>query len=370
MVKKSAILLIFIFLWVQCSKSPDNGVDILELKDPVKKIPLKFELVQSTPIENLDYPTMYVNQNEIGVYGFVIKGKNGVGVCRFDHGFNPKEEIYFPFGQGPGDVGAGTRFYPIKGRLMSYDNTTKLFTYYDENLKYQKMQRGLKPINPFYFFKNGDYCVSSGWREKRNKEYKIINITKFPSLISKPIHEYGPVIYDEKRIIARDPGYDYFYSDKTGWVYVLNMAEYRLMAFDLNGKMVKQIKVKTKKIKISHEEQFKYVEEYLTSWGVRNHYRFCEIVQPASLMVPLDKGFVVIRRIDWRRHSESGFIDGDLFDYRLNLLGKVKIPEFYKCYYTANMLPSPHTSCYFNGYLYLIKETDDDYRLEKWKVVE
>ncbi|MGE5342119.1 MAG: hypothetical protein ACM3SY_11650 [Candidatus Omnitrophota bacterium] len=259
----------------------------------------------------------------------------------------------------------------MKGKIMSYDHTTKIFSYYDENLKFLKMQRKLKPTTPFYFFRDGEYCVSIGDIEKGNKAYSNINITKFPSFERKPIHQYGPtIICDQKRIIAREPGGDYFYSEKTGWVYVLNMAEYRIMAFDLNGKMVKQIKVKTKKIKISHEEQFKYIEDYLTNWGVRNHYKFCEIVQPASLMVPFEKGFVVIRRIDWRRHNESGFADGDLFDYHLNLLGKVKIPEFYRCYYIHTMIPSPHTSCYFNGYFYLVKETDEDYILEKWKVTE
>ncbi|MGE5342123.1 MAG: hypothetical protein ACM3SY_11670 [Candidatus Omnitrophota bacterium] len=231
------------------------------------------------------------------------------------------------------------------------------------------MQRQLQPTKPFYFFKDGDYCISIGGREKGNKEFDIINITKFPSFERKQVHEYGPVNIHEP-IIAKEPGFDYFYSEKTGWVYVLNMAEYRIMAFDLKGKMVKQIKVKTKKIKLSHEDQFKYVEDYLTNWGVRNHYKFCETVQPASLMVPFEKGFVVIRRIDWRLHNDSGFADGDLFDYHLNLLGKVKIPEFYRCYYIYTMLPSPHTSCYFNGYFYLVKETDEDYILEKWKVVE
>ncbi|MGE5342121.1 MAG: hypothetical protein ACM3SY_11660 [Candidatus Omnitrophota bacterium] len=368
MIRRITVLLTSIFLIIHCGKS-NTGVTALELKDPVKKIPLKFELVKSIPIDNMDCPIIYVNQKEIGVYGFIIKGKNGVGIYRFDHEFNRKGEIYIPIGQGPGDTGTGPRFYPIKDKFLSYDNTIRRFSYYDENLKYIEMQMNLKPISPYYFFKDGEYCIALGSRERKDKIYYTINITRFPSLVNKEICEFGPVCGLE-RIIAKEPGYDFFYSEKTGWVYVIDMAKYRIMAFDLRGKMVKQIKVKTKTIKLSHEEQFKYVGDFLTNWGVKNNYKYSEIVHPAALMVPLKKGFVVIRRVDWRLNSESGFADGDLFDYHLNLLGKIKIPEFYRCYYRQGMMYSPHTSCYFNGYLYLIKETDEDYFLEKWKVVE
>jgi hypothetical protein len=83
-------------------------------------------------------------------------------------------------------------------------------------------------------------------------------------------------------------------------------------------------------------------------------------------MVPLGKGFVVVRRYSYATDCQ-GMVEGDYFSYELEMKGKVKIPCFMLIFKLTN---PPQTYKYHNGYLYLINESQDEYRLEKWLVKE
>jgi hypothetical protein len=66
-------------------------------------------------------------------------------------------------------------------------------------------------------------------------------------------------------------------------------------------------------------------------------------------------------------------VDGDYFNYDLQLLGKVKFPCFFNIYHLLRAF-FPRSFAYDNGYVYLItqdlQETDEDINLEKWQVRE
>jgi hypothetical protein len=363
--RKNVILLLALtLLWIHCDQP--NGINETVIEEPFKNFPLTFEKVKTASFEDMGYPSLYVDEREIGVYGFVKNnGREQVGVYRFDHDLNQKGKKYIHIGQGPGDTGTGTRFYPFEELLLASDNTIRRLTFYDREFNFQKFIT-LKKETPFYFFKDGEFCISVNSVLKNKKEFDTIHITSIPSFESKKIHEIGPG-RRVKRMLGESPGYDFFYHHKNEWVYIINMASYEILTFDLNGVLQKKVKVNTEVIKIGTEEQKTYIKEYLGEWGVQRGYKFYKIVQPASLMVPFEKGFVVIRRNDWRI-SGDGFCDGNMFDYDLNPIGKVKIPEFYSCYYVEGTMTCPHTSRYYKGYFYLVKETEEDSRLEKWKV--
>lgn len=360
--KNVLLLLISILLCIHCNQVRKTSEIVL--KESSTEISLGFELSASIEIEGMNYPYLYLDDREIGVYGFIgSKGKEALGVYRFGLDLQPKGTVVIPIGQGPGDAGTGTLFFPFGDKLFARDNTIQRLTIYSRNFNVIEILP-LNRVTPYIFFRDG----TMGLSVKRGKQYVDILLTAFPGLKSKTLTRIG-LPKNKNRVLGIAPGYDFIYNHDNERIYILEMANYRIMAFDMEGRLQKQIRVDTEIPRIEPEDQKKYVKEYLGQWGLRQGVKFHKIVQPASLVVPLEKGLVVIRRKDWRT-VEEGFCEGDYFDYNLDLLGKVKIPPFFQCYFVEGMKISPPSKGYFNGYLYVIVESEQGFQLKKWKVQE
>ena len=168
-----------------------------------------------------------------------------------------------------------------------------------------------------------------------------------------------------KLLLGEYMEYSYCYNNKN--IYILRCKPYRILRFDLTGKKLSDTIVKTDVIKTNFEKE----KEYLQSLGylkLQHRFSFSDTVTPTSWMVPLEKGFVVVRRKDYNAEC-SGPVDGDYFSYHVEFLGKVKIPCFSKIFHlTAGM--SIDSYRYDNNYLYLVNEEGEEYYVEKWQVSE
>jgi hypothetical protein len=375
--KKKTILVVLIWLifLIHCSdrKPPEAEETVLEEKSGF--IDLQWRKEKSIDASDYDHANLYLDDYDdtVNTYGYSLRQTNQKIIKKYDKDLNLKSEKEFQMGQGPGDLGGGAHFFSCGDYIYVPDNTQARINIFDRKMNFIKFIKAplffLSPI----FTKDGKHFVANRYvyGENRTSIYDI-HIVSFPELKNKKIHSFGPCrLIDEKGMILRGdcPGFCYFIKNEK--IYLLNMKTYQIMMFDLSGKMLKRIRVHVEEIPIPEKMKKVWIKDQ-THPKLLNRSKFVGPVQPASWAIPMGKGFVVIRRTGYSAACE-GLVDGDYFDYDLQLLGKVKFPCFHLIYMISesNLF---RVFAYDNGYVYLItqdlQETDEDINLEKWQVRE
>ncbi|MGE5341217.1 MAG: hypothetical protein ACM3SY_07015 [Candidatus Omnitrophota bacterium] len=159
--------------------------------------------------------------------------------------------------------------------------------------------------------------------------------------------------------------YSWFYRNKE--IYILDCNKYRILKFDLTGKKLKDIQFVVDKIKTDHSQD----EAYFTENGSRNlakGFGFADTVDPTASMIPLSKGFIVVRRYSYLTGC-NGMMDGDYFTNDMVHMGKVKVPCFDSVFRIHGGRRNESFK-YDNGFLYLVMGQEESDRIEKWEVHE
>ncbi|MCU0288177.1 MAG: hypothetical protein MUF15_17500 [Acidobacteria bacterium] len=111
------------------------------------------------------------------------------------------------------------------------------------------------------------------------------------------------------------------------FVFIINLANYTIYKYDLNGQLIKAIKIQFIAKTFSKSQN----EETKAAWGENNRYMtdtlYPDILWPACWILPIGKGLAVGRRDDYIP-SKSQWITADFFDLDLNFLGKIRLPAF------------------------------------------
>ncbi|MGE5341627.1 MAG: hypothetical protein ACM3SY_09115, partial [Candidatus Omnitrophota bacterium] len=102
--------------------------------------------------------------------------------------------------------------------------------------------------------------------------------------------------------------------------------------------------------------------------SLAKRFRFSDTVDPAATMIPLSKGFVVVRRHSYLVDC-GGMTDGDYFSNQLVYLGKLKVPCIDALFWTHGGRRNEAFK-YDNGFLYLILGQEETDWIEKWEVQE
>ncbi|GEM_PF-4164722 len=137
----------------------------------------------------------------------------------------------------------------------------------------------------------------------------------------------------------------------------------------IKSNMTKQgVKAKFKKIPTASAEEREWVSNL--SWGNKK-VGLPDYVYPASRFVPLEKGFIVVRRKKYTWNCEK-FSEGDYFTWDLKPLGKVMLPCFSLIYFSQSGFLHYVKKYFRNGYLFLIREDENEEKiyLERWDVDE
>lgn len=374
MTKKIVLIILLLMLSLSHCKKEDSieGVHIQEKNNVLNSI--GFELVKSVRVEQeevlLEVPFLYYDNtsHKIGVYGYKSP-RMDVDINIFSTTLDFEKKIILKSGQGPGDVGAGTKIFPFKDKIIVTDNTLRRFSTFDKDFNFIRFET----VRRFgMFIDNGNHFLSAGRDETDGNTTFESMIISYPGFKIKRLARFGPYginyLVDSKNrgIHGKLPVFDYFYRNNE--IFFFNLKDYTITKYTLAGKALKKIVVKHKTLKASEEMKKKWIREWMPGeWAVRN-VTFVDIIQPAAAAIPLGKGFVVLRRKDYSMVCNRRFVEGDYFDYDLNLLGKVEFPCFYKAFCIATK--PALTQHYENGYLYLIISNDEDHTLEKWKVNE
>ncbi len=366
------ILIIVLFL-TNCNSTDYKTVKEIVVKEVSEQAIVSFEKVNSIKIEGINYPSLYLRgNNELGIWGLTFEKDEKFIIRNFDLKLTLLNEKLINMGQGPGDLNGTVRFFLSGEKVYVQDNVLRRVSIFDRNLNFIKLIK-TPPSYPATFIKNGNYylCINQKYDTSGHRNYAWdINLYSFPDLKKTFIYRIGPypphINKNQKFIYGKLPGFHFFYQEHQNRIYYLNMKEYRIITFNPDGKMLSNIKIDVNEIKIPEEKK----KVWLKTMGRYFETRciMADIVQPASWMVPLKKGFVVVRRKGYGNECSS-LTKSDYFDYQLNLIGKIDLPCFYKITLISQGY-FPKTYKYKDGYLYLINEINEDFFLEKWKVNE
>ena len=148
------------------------------------------------------------------------------------------------------------------------------------------------------------------------------------------------------------------------------MTRYIVTKTELSTRKAKKKRVNFEPIKVdvNVSEKERIIKRLSGRAANPNQYVLPGYLIPTSWMIPLGKGFAVIRRHNFEQ-DKDGEIEADYFDYDLNMIGKIKMPYFFQ--YNSFRFPGfGYYNSYANNYLYTIEDTDENWKLKKWYVDE
>ncbi|MCX6579702.1 MAG: hypothetical protein NT166_05905 [Candidatus Aminicenantes bacterium] len=293
----------------------------------------------------------------------------------YDLNLNLIKSYSIPLGQGPGDISDLAFLFIYQNLLYAIDLQNYRISIFDfnANMKLIKINRLKEPIFLPYLSEDSNYIAFSKMEWIPNQKYRYpIYYAKFPSLENP--RKFNEVIssvhFDDKDrlILGEDPFVDYFI--KNNYLYILDMGRYILSKTGLNSGKAEKIRVDFKPIKINVDasENERIIKLLMGRRANPNEYALPESLVPTSWMIPLGKGFAVIRRHNFEQ-DKDGDVEADYFDYDLNMIGKIKMPYFFR--YNSFRFPGlSNYKAYAGNYLFTIEDNDENWKLKKWYVDE
>jgi hypothetical protein len=380
--RKNALLLLILIGFLICCKNGEKS----EIKPDVQEekttpVDVLFQKVSSIDLPDLLYPFILATDDELYVYGYSLNKKD-TSFKKFDNQFQLVYEKKFLWGQGPGELGGGTFFSKSGDTFYAFDNVQQRISVFDKNLEFERFLTTRQVFQSPLLCADGksfiagiyDFVIDKS-RQKAGAE--IVAVT-FPGMDKKLLHKFPMGLKMEKKngIMISYMGdyhqFDYFARGEN--VYILDMKDYILYCFRPDGALIQSVRVDVEKIPVPDSKREEWIKEH---YGENKRspakFEFTDYVMPTSWMLPLGKGFAVVRRYGYGRQC-NGMVEADYFNYNLEMLGKIKIPCFDRIFDLA-LFVLPRVTAYSNGYLYLVikkieKDDNDIYILEKWQVQE
>ncbi len=380
--KLAILTLIYIAILTTCNckvskkKNFENGSvkqERIALEEN-KKVRISFSPVNKVIVEDILDPQVAVSPvlGKIILYGTYLSDSQKIILKVYNRELEFLSQKMFSIGQGPGDLGLVNVFTPVGDKFLVTENSNLRISTYDKDLNFLKtdkisMQKGF----PFGLINEGSHYIGDSYSSEGNFSVATFKIVAFPrgeeNAFWKSASLYSK--YNKGRCVVDDePHISYFWKNQT--VYFLNMKGYQILMLNKDGELIRDVVVKFTPLKASAEKMEEYLVEQGYTSKTRIHFVLSNSVIPVSWMIPLKKGFVVLRRYDYRVGCND-MADGDYFSYDIEYLGKVKFPCFHWIFkLSADMVLGMRNCRYDEGYLYLVKEVDEELWLEKWEVKE
>jgi len=371
---KLSLLLILNFIFFSCGKEKTEIQEITENRSDAK---VTFNLEKEIDLPNIIYASMDLCGDNLLIYGYDTRDEKTCPINIYDLNLNLKKSYFIPFGQGPGDVSDAIFLFIDENLLYAIDNQNLRISIFDfnENMKLIKINR----LKDFIFLprlsEDFNYIAFSKTEWIKNQKIRRpIYCAKFPSWENK--YKFDEIISKNRldtknRIILGENSFiDYFF--KNNYLYTLDMTRYILTKTEINTRTAIKKRVNFKPIKlnvnVSEKERIRIIKMLRGRRAIPDRYILSKNIVPTSWMIPLDKGFAVIRRHNFEQ-DKDGEVEADYFDYDLNMIGKIKVPYFFR----YNSFRSPglgYYQYYTSNYLFTIEDTDEIWKLQKWYVDE
>jgi hypothetical protein len=369
---KLSLLLVLNFIFFSCGKEKTEIQEITENRSVAK---LTFNLEREIDLPNIIYASIDLCGENLLINGLDIRNKKNFQINIYDLNLNLIKSYFIPWGQGPGDLSDASFLFIDENLIYAIDNQNRRISIFDfkANMKLIKINRLKDIIFLPRFSDNFNYIAFSKIEWIKNQKVKCpIYCAKFPSWDN-------PCKFDEvlsenmfdinnRLILGEEPFVDYFFENN--YLYTLDMGRYILTKTEINTGKSKKKRVNFKPIKfnINVSEKERIIKMLRGRRANPNEYILSENLVPTSWMIPLGKGFAIIRRHNFEQDN-VGEIEADYFDYDLNMIGKIKMPYFFR----YNSFRSPgfgYYQSYTSNYLFTIEDTDENWKLKKWYVDE
>ncbi|MGE5343597.1 MAG: hypothetical protein ACM3SY_19180, partial [Candidatus Omnitrophota bacterium] len=329
----TVIFLISIIILSYCGKNPnkENGERPENVRIDEQKIAnVHFTLTKRLEALPIGYPRIAVSdyQDKLIVYGLSTKKEGSGLVARmYNKNLDLINEKTFHHGQGPGDASAFNVFSFTQNNILMCENSNCRVSIFDNNWNLIDIKKHKTMMDSFQIYENGTFFVQGVFHWDEKWDYYSFRLGSIPSFKTKTFFTFGPFKLDngKKVILGGFSEFSWLYKDKE--IFVLDCGNYRILKFDNSGRKLKDIKFIVEKVKTDHsEDKDCFIGNGMQQFTKR--YRFSDTVDPAAAsMIPLSKGFVVVRRHNFLTDC-NGMVDGDYFSYELKHMGKVKVPGF------------------------------------------
>jgi hypothetical protein len=371
-VSKHVNVILFLIFLSFCNSGKHSRIKQVVTDINQEPVDVRFILKKTVHIPDLieDSGFLFLNKEYIFLQGRFLPETDQFKIIQYDSELKKKNEFNFKFGQGPGELSDGTMFRAYGENFVTFDNVSARGTIYDKNFNLKEIFRVPRNFAVTLTDDGQKWLLTTQCMEKNNRRLWGYNLNTgdFPKEKIKKIFTIGPYLFRDKNykfIIGSRPQFRYFVkSDK---IYFVNLNEYIISIINFNGELLKQVKLNYERNKVTVEDKKRFFKETKLD---RNRFTLFDYVIPGSTVIPLSKGFIVLRRNNYfRRTQDDGPIAGDYFDFELNSRGTVKCPYFTR----VNSLDTAfYRLCtgYMGGYLYLITNKDDDHFIQKWKIEE
>lgn len=367
---KLSLLLVLNFIFFSCGKEKTEIQEITENRSDAK---VTFNLEREIELPNIYFACMDLRGDNLLIDGYDIQNKNACLI--YDLNLNLIKSFSIPWGQGPGEISDAGNLFINENLIYAIDNQNLRISIFDfnENMKVIKINRLKDYIFLPCFSENFNYIAFSKMEWIKNQKVRCpIYCAKFPSwentckfdeVISK-----NRLDINNRITLGVNSFVDYFF--KNNYLYTLDMTRYILTKTEINTRKAKKKRVNFKpvKINVSVSEKERIIKMLMGRIAYLSRCTLSENLVPTSWMIPLGKGFAVIRRHNYEQDKE-GEVEADYFDYDLNMMGKIKMPYFFR--YNTFRFAGPGNYKYYTGnYLYTIEDTDENWKLQKWYVDE
>ncbi|MGE5343592.1 MAG: hypothetical protein ACM3SY_19155 [Candidatus Omnitrophota bacterium] len=368
------IILVSIVIFNYCSKKGKDSKDIPTqyVKINEQKVSnVHFTLKKRFEVSALACPRIAVSpyQDKIIIYGLSTKKEEEARIVAQMYNKNLEfiNEKSFLFGQGPGDASAFNLFSFSKDKILVSGNSNHRVTIYTNDWSLEEIKQHRLITDSFEIFENGTLFLIGEFDWGDKWDYYSLQLGSIPSFKTKTFFRFGPFrLFENKKTIWGElTEYSWFYRNKE--IYMLDCGRYRILKFDITGRKLKDVQFIVEKIKTDHSMDNEYFLQNNISQH-RRRFRFSDTVDPAASIIPLSKGFIVVRRYSYLTDC-SNMIVGDYFSNDLKHIGKVKVP----CFEAALQVHGGRRNesfKYDNGFLYLTLSQEDSDWIEKWEVHE
>ncbi len=370
---KKILLIIPLLILFLSHCNTEKAIEAVHIQEKNNLLDVQINLVKEVKVEQdneiLTSASLYYDKagNKIGVYGHISPEKDLL-INIFDTDLNFEKTKILKCGQGPGEVSERTFIFPYKEKIIASVHIFRKVSIFDKDFHFIKSDLALRNGR---FINKGNHILTVRRLSGRKGISFEFYVVAYPGFKEKKLATFGPYSNNFRRdkknrsIFGYFPEFDYFYKNNT--IFLVNLKNYTITTYSLAGNLLKKIIVDHKILKVPENMKVKWIKEWLGEQCT--DVTFPDIVHPAAAAVPLGKGFVILRRKDYSMLCTDVFMEGDYFDYDLNLLGKVKIPCFFR---GLVIIDKPiYTHHFQDGYLYTVTRGDDDrFILKKWLVKE
>ena len=328
----------FVIILSSCSKNNNiDNIDVEEISLHNNPFPATFVKEKEIKIEALTkgYPHFARVNGDDHVF---IKFRNGDGdheIWKYNSSTEFQKKFIIKYGQGPKEAMRPIILGGTPNEILMYDLSYRRLLFWDSNFENCVMEKralithGFKYSGFGYSPKFGRVLIWE-WIDGLPNEMQKVNvylkhIDKRKGDSDQKIFKYEYIAW---KIIDGNlhfwPSLWFHCIMLKDFVFLVNVKEYVLYKYDLMGTLLKKVKVKFEHKKFS-KYQLKEWKESFREKGPNLH--FPDELFPACWLLPIDKGFIVGRREDYKS-SNKEWVTADYFDMSLRYLGKVSVPSF------------------------------------------